>query len=99
MSKNEVPFNEATHWNLYIATGFAVVILCFFAYLYHFLHTHYTLSQSLSASNSLHHALIEIENHIETLTKPQPSDEIATIQRELMPLVVEAKYHFQHAFN
>ena len=98
MSKNEVPFNEATHWNLYIATGFAVVILCFFAYLYHFLHTHYTLSQSLSASNSLHHALIEIENHIETLTKPQPSDEIATIQRELMPLVVEAKYHFQHAF-
>lgn len=30
MSKNEVPFNEATHWNLYIATGFAVVILCFF---------------------------------------------------------------------
>ncbi|WP_218419669.1 response regulator [Alteromonas lipotrueae] len=98
MSKNEVPFNEAKHWNLYIATGFAVVILCFFAYLYHFLHTHYTLSQSLNASNSLHHALIEIERRIETLTAPQPSDEIAAIQRELMPLAVEAKYHFQHAF-
>ena len=57
-----------------------------------------TFTCSGSARNSLHHALIEIENHIETLTKPQPSDEIATIQRELMPLVVEAKYHFQHAF-
>ena len=99
MSNNEVPFNEAKHWNLYIATGFAVAILCFFAYLYHFLHTHYKLSQSLNASNSLHHALIEIDQHIDALTTSKTSQEITTIQRELMPLVVEAKYHFQHAFK